>query len=437
MVALDLADQHRHLVSSLALARLGVGQIAFSVSDPPRLRQDFTRRLGLVAIISDRPEHPDTPVPVIEPPFRDSRDLKALKPIQFDATDDATVPLLVLRTSGTSTGIPKLGLLTHAAARPRIAAKGFALPEGPGSRYLSLGDLTFNSVKTRAFHCVLSGGCLVHHRGRQDPPSVVDLIATHRVNYVSCSPAQASSFLDLAKENELLLPGVQAFRVGSSFVAQPLREAIQNRLTPNLFIAYGITEVGTVSIAPPALVRNILGVVGGLVPGLCAEVVDEEMTPLPSREAGRLRIKGAGMLHGYFDSPEESARAFQEGWFYSDDRVEFTRDGNLIYYCRMDDVMIFDGININPGEIENVLLQHPAVSEAAAFSMADGVHGDVPFAAVVSRSAVSEGTLLSYCGSRLGAHAPQGVFVVSALPRNAAGKVIKNDLRGMFGKKAI
>jgi len=192
-----------------------------------------------------------------------------------------------------------------------------------------------------------------------------------------------------------------------------------------------------VSIAPPALVRNIPGVVGGLVPGLRAEVIDEEMTPLPPCEAGRLRIKGAGMLHGYFDSPEESARAFQQGWFYSDDRVEFTRDGNLIYHCRMDDMMIFDGININPGEIENVLLQHPAVSEAAAFSMADGVHGDVPFAAVVSRSAVSDGTLLSYCGSRLGAHAPQGVFVVSALPRNAAGKVIKNDLRRMVGKKAI
>lgn len=437
IVALDLPDQYQHLISSLALARLGVAQIAFNTADPPLLRQQLARRLRIAAIICDKDGHTDAPTSVIEPPLRDVYDIKALKTFQFDGPDDTANPLLILRTSGTSTGIPKLGVLTHASAQPRIEAKGFALPEGPESRYFSLGNLSFNSVKIRALHCVFSGGCLVLHRGRLNPRSIVDLIAARSVNYVSCSPLRASSLLDLADESRILLPGVKAFRVGSTFVPQPLREQILNRLTPNLFIAYGITEIGTVSIAPPEMVRNIPGVVGTLVPGLCGEVVDETGVALPPQTTGRLKIKGPGMIQNYFDAPEESRRNFREGWFYSDDRVECTHGGELIHHGRMDDMMIFDGININPAEIENVVLRHPALSEAVAFAIPDDVHGDVPFAAVVLRSTVSEAELLSYCRSRLGAHAPQGVFILSSLPRNAAGKVIRSKLRRVCQNRAL
>ena len=142
---------------------------------------------------------------------------------------------------------------------------------------------------------------------------------------------------------------------GSTYVPQPLREQIQDRLTPNLLIAYGITEIGTVSIAPPEMVRKIPGVVGAIVPGLTAEVVDEKGIVLPPETPGRLRIKGPGMIQSYFDAPEETQKAFRDGWFYSDDRVEFTCSGELIHHGRMDDMMIFDGVNINPVEIENVI----------------------------------------------------------------------------------
>jgi cyanophycin synthetase len=437
IVALDLPDQYQHLISSLALARLGVAQIAFGVADPPLLRQNFARRLRIAAIICDKDMRADAPAAVIEPPPRDVCEIKALKSVRFDGPDNAATPLLILRTSGTSTGVPKLGVLTHASAQPRIEAKGFALPAGLGCRYLALGDLSFNSVKTRALHCVLSGGCLVLHRNRLDPQSIVDLIAARGVNYVSCSPSRASSLLDLADESEILLPGVEAFRVGSTFVPQPLREQILNRLTPNLLIAYGITEIGTVSIASPEIVRNMPGVVGTIVPGISAEVIDETGMVLPPETTGRLKIKGPGMIQSYLDAPEDSQRAFREGWFYSDDRVEFTRRGELIHHGRVDDVMIFDGININPVEIENVILRHPALSEAEAFAIPDDVHGDVPFAAVVLRSKVSETELLSYCRSRLGAHSPQAVFIVPSLPRNAAGKVIKSKLRQVCENRAL
>ena len=82
------------------------------------------------------------------------------------------------------------------------------------------------------------------------------------------------------------------------------------------------------------------------------------------------------MVSGYIDALEETARNFQEGWYHTGDLAEFTADGALIHHGRADDVMIFDGININPAEIENTLLRHPAVAEASAFALYSTVRGD-------------------------------------------------------------
>lgn len=435
IAAIDLSNQIQHLISSLALARLGVGQVAFDFVDPPQRRRHVEETLRIVGTITEKTASSHVQTALIEPPSDDLRELKGLKPVAFETANDGTLPFLILRTSGTESGVPKFGLLPHSIAHQRIRAKGFELPEGPGSRYLSLGSLSFNSVKIRAFHCVLSGGCLALDGGIREPQSLVDFITAHGVNYVSCSPVQASTLIDIAKETEILLPGVRAFRVGSTFIPQPLREKILKRLTPHLYIAYGITEIGTVSIALPTLVSHAPGVVGKLVPGIQADVVDEYDAPLPLGMAGRLRLKSPGMITSYVDAPAETARVFRDGWFYSGDRVEFTHNRELIHHGRIDDMIIFDGININPAEIENALLRHPAVSEAAAFSIEDDVHGDVPFAAVVIKFPVPEDELLSHCRSWLGPHAPKGLYIVSGLPRNAAGKMLKNELQKMCGKE--
>lgn len=431
IVGIDLSNQTQHLISSLALARLGVGQFAFD-ADPPRVRQNFVKRLKIVATVTDKATASDTQTPCIDPPPDSIREFIGIRPVAVEAAGDSNLPFLIMRTSGTTTGVPKLGLLTHAIALSRIKTKGFGLPEGPGSCYLALASLSFNSVKYRAFHCLLSGGCLALYEGTGELQLLVDFVIGHRIDYLSCSPIHAVALLSLAKENAILLPGVEALRIGTTIVPQALREDIQRRLTPNLYIAYGVSEVGTIAIAPPMLVHNIPGVVGKLIPGIQAEVIDDDGVPLPPGFAGKLRMKSSGMITGYVDAPAETDQFFRDGWFYSSDMVEFTANRELIHHGRADDVMIFDGININPAEIENVLLRHPAVSEAAAFPIHSTVHGDTPFAAVVIKSQVLEDELLSHCRSWLGLHSPQGLFIVSGLPRNAAGKVLKNDLQRIF-----
>jgi acyl-coenzyme A synthetase/AMP-(fatty) acid ligase len=432
IVAIDLSNQTQHLIASLALARLGAGQFAFDVTDPPRLRQNIAERLKIVATIADSTRKPAPTTPLVDPPPGSLKELKDFKTVSFNSAEDSSLPFSLMRTSGTSTGVPKVGLLTHATAHPRIKTKGFGLPVGPKCRYMALGSLSFNSVKARAYHCLVSGGCLAFHDTVGELQQAVDFVISHRITVLSCSPVQASELLSLSNENDLLLPGVDALRLGSAFSHQALRENIQKHLTPNLYIAYGVTEVGTISIASPKLVRNVVGVVGVLVPGVQAEVVDEEGKVLPPDSAGLLRLKSPGMINSYIDAPSNSEQVFRNGWFYSDDVVTFTHNHELIHHGRADDVMIYDGININPAEIENALLNHPAVYEAAAFSIPSEIHGDLPVAVVVVKSEITEPELLSHCRSWLGLHSPQGLSFVPKLPRNTAGKVLKNELKKIF-----
>ncbi len=162
-----------------------------------------------------------------------------------------------------------------------------------------------------------------------------------------------------------------------------------------------------------------------------AQVVDDQDAVLPVGNAGQLRLRSAGIIDQYIDDPAETARSFRNSWFYPRDSAEFTPRGTLIHHGRADDLIIFDGINIHPTEIENVLLKHPAVVEAAALPVQTTARGNVPFAAVVLRSPASESDLLSHCNSWLGLRSPVGVRQVEKLPRNAIGKVLKRDLASM------
>ena len=430
-VGIYLSNQTQHLITSLALARLGAGQFAFDDRDPPGLLRALARRLKVVATVANRSTKFETQTPRVDPPADTLRDFKGLKPFDGQANQDSALPFLVLRSSGT-TGNPKLALLTLAAALARLGPLAHALPDGPGCRFLPLTDVSYFFAKSQIFRCLTSGGCLVLPEGLGDVHALVEFVAEHRVNYIAGIPAHAHDLLMVAKEDAFLFPGVDAFRLGSTLIPNALRRDIQEGLTPNLFVGYGSNEFGVVSIAPPALVRNIPGVVGKVVPGMKAEVVDDRGNPLPSGRVGKLRLKSAGTIDGNLDDPVETARVFRDGWFYSDDLAEFTPNGELIHHGRVDDLMILDGINIYPAEIEDALLQHEKVAEAAAFPIPSKTHGDIPAAAVVVRSPVSVEELLSYCRSLLGRHSPSGLKIVHKLPRNATGKVQKTELARLF-----
>ena len=343
------------------------------------------------------------------------------------------LPLLYMLSSGTTAGVPKLGLLTHEKFHHRLEPHTRMLPRGPGTRYHSMTYINFFHAKQRMLGCLAYGGCVVLIDRMGPSPDYVSFVTEHKINFISCTPNHVEALLEFAgREDGVLFPGVDAFRVGATFVQDSLRRKIQAYLCPNLYVGYGSNEVGAISTATPDQVRAIAGSVGRVEPGVEMEIFDKDELALPPGNIGQVRIKSPTVIDGYFDDPDETARVFRNGWFYISDLVEVRSDGVLVHHGRADDLMILDGINIYPAEIENVLLLHPAVAEAAAFPVRSALHGDIPVAAVVIRVKVSKAELISHCRSLIGLHFPRDLMIVPKFPRNSLGKVLKRELARLF-----
>ncbi len=427
-VALHASSSPRHLVSALALAHIGASHFAFQDHDPPERRREIAQRLGVVATVAGGFANDATGAPRIEPPPWRLGEIKQLIAAEVDIARGDDAPWLLSATSGT-TGAPKLLSLSHAKASARTIGRTHGFPTGPGRRNLCLTHIAFNGAKQILLAHLLSGSCLVFADGLTGPEALVEFVDTRRINFIAGVPIRAVELLRLSREGELLLPGVDAFQISSTLIPESLRIQIRDRLTPNLYVAYGMGEVGMVACAPPALLASDEpGAVGKPAPGVGVEVVDDQGVVVPNGTAGRLRVRSNGTCDGYLDDPKETARSFRDGWFTTGDRVELTPHGTLIHHGRADDVIILDGLNISPAEIENVLLKHPAVTDAVALAIPSNARGNLPVAAVVLGSAVANNELMSHCRSLLGARSPVAIKPIRELPRNTAGKVRRQDL---------
>jgi acyl-coenzyme A synthetase/AMP-(fatty) acid ligase len=433
IVAVRLANKPQHMLAALALFRLGVGHIAFAEDVPVEVQHDLTRHLGIVAMVADSSDAGPTEGRIVAPPPGGIDDIGKLPSVDFPAVCDAALPCLLTTTSGTG-GVPKVGLVTQGLLQKRLRYWNHGLPGVPKMRLLPMPAMSFPGAKVYALSALVVGGCMALVDGRTVVADLIAFIKEHRINHIFGAPIHAQSMIRMARQGELLLPDLDVFRLGTAVIPETLRREIQERLTPNFFVSYGSSENGVITLADTSLMREIPGVVGYPLPDVEIEVIDDADRPLPPGEVGRIRLRSGGMIDGYLDSSGESAAAFRDGWLYPGDLGEFTPDGALIHYGRADDMMIRDGINIYPAEIENALLRHPAVVEVAAFPVKHRRRGDLPVAAVVTNAEVSSDELLGHCRSWLGAKSPAGIMTVDKLPRNANGKVLKKELETQYLK---
>jgi acyl-coenzyme A synthetase/AMP-(fatty) acid ligase len=172
------------------------------------------------------------------------------------------------------------------------------------------------------------------------------------------------------------------------------------------------------------------------VPGVVLEIVETDGRPVAAGAIGELRTSSDTMVRGYLDDPAADRRHYRNGWFYPGDLACWSEDGQVIFKGRADDMMIFNGINIYPREIEICLQEHPDVLEAISFPLRSERHGDIPAVAVRLRTAVSEDALLGFAREHLGPRAPRRVIVVEHLPRNAAGKPLVRELAALAEESA-
>jgi len=196
---------------------------------------------------------------------------------------------------------------------------------------------------------------------------------------------------------------------------------------------FGMTETGpTVFLIEKGAGRAKLGSVGKPQLYVDVRIVDREGRDLSPGERGELLIKGPGVTPGYWQRPDITAASIEDGWLHSGDVAVRDADGYYTIVDRWKDMFISGGENVYPAEVENVIYQLPAVAEAAVVGVPDERWGEVGRAFVVLRPGemLDAAAVIAHCRRQIAAYkAPKSIVFIDKLPRNAAGKVVKDELR--------
>ena len=197
--------------------------------------------------------------------------------------------------------------------------------------------------------------------------------------------------------------------------------------------AYGLTEAGLVAVSPPSG-RIRLGSVGQVVPAVSLSIRNDDGQELPAGSEGRLWIKTPAATVGYWDDPGATEAAFSNGWLDSGDVMRADDQGYLFFCGRKKQIIVHDGSNICPQEVEGALLEHPSVANAGVIGIHDLVHGENVRAYVT----LTEGTkrpasqeLIQFARARVGYKAPEEIVVLDHMPLTATGKLDRTYLKRM------
>jgi acyl-coenzyme A synthetase/AMP-(fatty) acid ligase len=262
-----------------------------------------------------------------------------------------------------------------------------------------------------------------------NPAQAVIAIQRHNVGSMAIAPISLQRVVGALPDDAKPLPSLVSVEVGGSALPSPLRALVEQRLCRRIVSHYGATEAGAIASGPMAALGGDPCVVGLVHPGVTVQAVDGEDRPLPPGTEGTLRISGANCVAGYLgDETASPDSVFRDGWFYCGDVGSVSADGLLTVSGRAGDVINSGGIKVNPVVIEDVLRSLPHVTDAAAFGVPDSMGVMRIWAAIVADVRVETAALNSVCHARLVEKSPKFILQVKGLPRNANGKVMREEL---------
>jgi long-chain acyl-CoA synthetase len=277
-----------------------------------------------------------------------------------------------------------------------------------------------------------------------DPAAVVRLIEQHRITHAFLVPAAIQFMLAVPGIDEADFSSLRIFVYGASPISETVLAQAIETFGCKFWQAYGLTETtGTVVNLPPedhdpqGPNRHRLRSCGVPGPGVELRVVDVGTgEDAPTGEVGEIWLRTRQVMKGYWNLPDATAQAMVEGgWFRTGDAGYLDSDGYLYIHDRVKDMIVSGGENVYPAEVENALMQHPAIADVAVIGVPDDKWGETPKAMVVRApgAEVTEQEVIDFARERLAKYkCPTSVDFVDVLPRNPSGKILKKDLRAPF-----
>jgi long-chain acyl-CoA synthetase len=335
----------------------------------------------------------------------------------------------LLYTSGT-TGYPKGAMLTHGNFLHNVASCVAALEVREDERVVvALPQFHSFMFTVGTLLPMLCGAGIVLLKTLHPFKQVLEEIARNRGTILPAVPSFYRALLAVPEFGRLPL------RLCVSGGA-PLPVEVFNEFTRKFLFSlregYGPTESSPVATVNPIYGINKPGSIGKPIPNVELSIRDEAGQELPVGDIGEICIRGGNVMRGYWNQPEETAKVLRDGWLYTGDVGYCDADGYYFITDRKKDLLLVNGINVYPREIEEIIYQFPGIKEAAVVGMPDARKGEQPVAFVVAVEGqiVDERALLQFIRGKLADYkVPKRVVFMAALPRNTTGKILKTILR--------
>jgi acyl-CoA synthetase (AMP-forming)/AMP-acid ligase II len=360
--------------------------------------------------------------------------------------DDTTV---IMFTAGT-TGVPKGVMLTHDSFSSYILAT--VSPADPEIEETNLLTVPFYHIAglQAALAAVYGGRTLVIMR-QFEPVEWLTLAQQYRANRAMLVPTMLKRLMDHPDFHQFDLSSLDVITYGAAPMPLPvIQQAIKEFPKARFINAFGQTETAsTITMLPPEdhilegtpeeiekKLRRLTSI-GKPLDDVEVMIVTEDGSPVPVGEVGEIVARGLRMMKGYWQQEAATQDAIRSGWVYTGDLGYQDEDGYIYLVGRAKDFIKRGGEMISPEEVEQVLMSHPDVEEAAVIGVPDLEWGEEVRAVVVARSnRITEEELISYCHQRLASFKrPRSVVFTDELPRNVMGKVLKRDLRERYGAR--
>jgi long-chain acyl-CoA synthetase len=349
--------------------------------------------------------------------------------VDFDAEEDLAA---ILYTSGT-TGTPKGAMLTHRNLSANVDSTVGALRLVPGGEtFLVVLPMFHAFAATVGMLCPLLAGGTIVPLPRFDPAQVADAIAAHRATVFMAVPSIYNVLLRLPDADVQKFASLRRCISGAAALPLDVMNRFEQRFGKVILEGDGPTECGPVTCVNPVDGPRKPGSVGPCVPDVDMEIRDDQGRELPGGEIGEICVTGPSVMKGYWNRPGDTAAAFFGEWFRTGDLGYEDADGYFYIVDRKKDLIIVNGMNVYPRVIEEVLYAHAPVREAAVVGQPDPRHGEIPVAYVALKEGASAtpDAIRAHCREHLGRHeVPRRVVIVAELPKNAAGKILKRELR--------
>jgi len=362
-----------------------------------------------------------------------------------EAKDDDTT--VIMFTAGT-TGVPKGVMLTHESFSSYLLAT--VTPADPEAEETNLLTVPLYHIAglQASLAAVYGGRSLVLMR-QFDPVEWLTAVQTYRANRAMLVPTMLKHLMEHPRFHDFDLSSLDVITYGAaSMPLAVIKRAIQEFPGARFINAFGQTETAsTITMLPPEdhvlegtpeeIERKLrrLTSIGKPLDDVEVQIVDEDGNVVPAGEVGEIVASGSRMMAGYWHEEAATKEAIRSGWIYTGDLGYQDEDSYIYLSGRAKDFIKRGGEMVSPEEVEQVLMAHPQVADAAIIGVPDEEWGEEIRAVVVARAGgVTEEELESHCQQRLASFKrPRSVVFIDELPRNVMGKVLKRDLRDRYG----